>query len=231
MGYHTDFAGSFSLDKPLMANQREYLQMFSHTRRMQRYGLMVENMKNKGKGNKRCFELLGPLGLPIGHKGEFYCGEGFAGQDKDDSIVDYNTPPSSQPGLWCQWVPNIDGTKIEWDKGTKFYHYTEWLKYLISNFLTPWGYKVNGMVEWRGESMGDIGVIEVVDNVVTVHENTTIECLKNERVKAQSTHVPTVNTSDIILDLVKLRNELASAKKGTAVACKKIDALIKKYGI
>jgi hypothetical protein len=87
------------------------------------------------------------------------------------------------------------------------------------------------MVEWRGESMGDIGVIEVVDNVVTVHENTTIECLKNERVKVQSTPMPTVNTSDIILDLIKLRNELASAKKGTAVACKKIDALIKKYGI
>jgi hypothetical protein len=230
---------------------------------MQRDGLMVENMKNEGKGNKRCFELLGPLGLPIGYNGEFYCGTGFAGQDKDESVMDYNMPPPIQPGLWCQWVPNLNGTEIEWDKGEKFYYYTEWLKYLINTFLAPWGYKVNGMVEWKGESTGDIGVIEVVNNVVTVHENTTIECLENERVKAQSTPVPTEDivkteskeseesgdTSDTILDLVgrvseltetvsnitldliKLRNELASAKKGTAVACKKIDALIKKYGI
>ena len=34
---------------------------------------------------------------------------------------------------------------------------------------------------------------------------------------------------EVVLDLVKLRNMLHDAKKGTAVACRMVDEIIKKY--
>jgi len=74
----------------------------------------------------------------------------------------------AQPGLWCQWIPNETGEVIEWDEGEKFYDYIEWIEYLILHFLGPWGYKLNGVVEWHGEENDDRGRIEIVDNEVIV---------------------------------------------------------------
>ncbi len=74
----------------------------------------------------------------------------------------------AQPGLWCQWVPNDDGTVIEHDGREKFYEYTAWIEYLIHHFLGPWGYKLNGDVYWDGEESDDKGLIEIKDNVVKV---------------------------------------------------------------
>jgi len=65
-------------------------------------------------------------------------------------------------------VPNADGTAIEWNEGEKFYEYIPWIKYLIDNLLKPWGYVLNGTVEWEGEDNSDVGKIIVKDNVVTV---------------------------------------------------------------
>lgn len=265
MGYTTDFAGSFKLDKPLTAIHIEYLNMFADTRRMKRDPTKLHLMKLEGRGNTRCFKLLEELGLPMGADGDYYCGTGFSGQDRDESIVEYNYAPGEgkyndpikpvggQPGLWCQWNPSDDGTQIVWDGSEKFYHYTEWLKYLIENFLKPWGYKVSGLVEWKGEDSGDYGVIEVTDNDVITHDHKKVvdlfSPLRNDDVpdaeKAAKMTESAIaaseafaeskakasNTPEIILDLVKLRNELVKSKKGTAVACKKLDELIKKYGV
>lgn len=90
---------------------------------------------------------------------------------KDKSILDNNRPSKTQPGLWCQWTPNKDGTAIEWDGGEKFYEYTAWLQYIIDKFLIPWGYELNGEVTYQGEGFGDSGTIRVVGNVVTVIEH------------------------------------------------------------
>ena len=244
MGYSTDFFGSFTLDKPLTAIQIEYLNMFANTRRVKRDPIKLHLMKLEGSGNTRCFELLEELGLPMGGEGDFYCGTGYSGQDggsfnssKDNSVVDYNSEPSTQCGLWCQWNPSDDGTEIVWDGSEKFYHYIEWLEYLIATFLKPWGYKVNGIVEWQGEDRGDTGVIEVVDNVVTTHEGkrrsdfNPIPKATLEPVSTKPVAIAFDDASEIVLDLIKLRNELSSSKKGTAVACKKLDELIHKYGV
>ncbi len=160
MGYTTSFEGKFNLDKPLSPNHRGYLKKFNETRRM-------------GRDSVKAAALPDPLrlavGLPIGTQGAYFVGgTGFAGQDRDDSIIDYNDSPKEQPGLWCQWTPNEDGTAIEWDEGEKFYNYVEWLQYLIQHFLKPWGYTLNGQVEWPGEEQGDIGKIVVTDNEVVV---------------------------------------------------------------
>lgn len=122
MGYSTDFEGEFRLSKPLTNDQKSYLVMFADTRRMKRDVVKIESIPKIEK-NLECLELLEKLKLPLGNEGEYYCGKGMAGQDHDPSILDYNTPPSTQPSLWVQWVPNDDGTAIQWQGSEKFYWY------------------------------------------------------------------------------------------------------------
>ena len=160
MGYHTDFSGSFKLDKPLNLAQVAYLKQFAETRRMKRKASVCEKFNDP---LRIAVEL--PLGVECGY---FVGGQGFAGQDRDASIVDYNASPKGQPGLWCKWEPTEDGTAIEWNGAEKFYSYVEWLEYLIEHFLAPWGYKLTGEVEWFGEDNGDMGKIIVKKNKVTV---------------------------------------------------------------
>lgn len=146
MGYTTEFRNRFNLDKKLSDEDFKFLTKFNETRRMKRN-----------------------LPAEYGIDGEFYVdGGGSFGQAQEENIVDYNEPPSTQPGLWCQWVPTEDRMGIEWDGGEKFYHYTEWIKYLIEKILSPRGYTLKGIVKWQGEDMDDRGQIEIVDN--KVHE-------------------------------------------------------------
>ena len=95
-----------------------------------------------------------------GSEGQYYVGE-----NEGEFIVDYNTPPKGQPGLWCQWITN--GNYLEWDGGEKFYNYIKWLKYLIKEFFEPWGVILNGEVEWEGDDSSDFGKIIVTNNIVT----------------------------------------------------------------
>lgn len=162
MGYTTDFTGKFLLNKKLMPTHMAYLNKFAETRRMERNAAIADKLEDP---------LRKAVGLPIGMDGEFFVNAGgFCGQDNDESVTDHNCAPSTQPGLWCQWVPNEDGTAIVWDEGEKFYSYTEWLVYIIRNFLSPWGYVINGIVEYQGEDPSDFGKIIVTNNVVVVKE-------------------------------------------------------------
>lgn len=145
MGYTTEFVGSYKIEPPLNDTDRTFLINLASTRRMKRN-----------------------LGPEFGVDGEFFVdGGGAYGQDHDESVVDYNTPPATQPGLWNHWVPIDDGTELEWDGGEKFYNYEEWLKYIV-NWLSPKGYVVNGETEWQGEDSDDFGKLIVTNNVVSV---------------------------------------------------------------
>ena len=158
MGYTTDFYGTLELNRQLTVDEKNYLNKFSDTRRMAR------NVDEK-----------------YGVEGEFYIdGSGFLGQDRDDDIIDYNRPPKTQPGLWCQWVPTGDGRGIEWDGGEKFYNYVEWLEYLIESVF-PWILEdgdeplvLNGEIEWYGEDREDVGKIVVKDNKVITREGRVV---------------------------------------------------------
>jgi hypothetical protein len=142
MGYTTDFTGTFQITPTLKKEDKEFLTKLASTRRMKR-------------------NIVG-----YGVEGEFYVdGKGFCGQDEDGTVIDSNRPPSTQPGLWCQWIPNDEGTELVWDGNEKFYNYVEWLEYII-NWLKPKGYKVNGEVEWQGEERDDRGMIVVKNNKV-----------------------------------------------------------------
>lgn len=142
MGYTTEFTGSFQITPPLSPEEVEFLQKFSNSRRMKREGLPER----------------------YGIEGEFHTG----GDEDTTGVVDYNQPPRTQPGLWCQWIPSDDGTELEWDGGEKFYHYPEWLKYIIENFMTPKGHSLSGEVTWEGEDRDDKGSLKVVDGKVLI---------------------------------------------------------------
>lgn len=152
MGYTTEFRGVFKLDKQLTDKHAEYLRQFSETRRMGR----------KESAASLPDPIREAVGLPYGEEGEFYVG----GDENRAYITDYNDPPASQPGLWCNWVPTEDNFGIEWDGTEKFYNYVEWIEYIIEKFLKPWGYALNGVVRWRGEDFDDNGKIVVTDNNV-----------------------------------------------------------------
>lgn len=121
-----------------------------------------------------------------GHEGEFFVG------DETTGVIDHNTAPGQvpygtkgytdryaendrrtnagecQPGLWCQWILENDGTELVWDGGEKFYNYVEWLQYMITKFFNPWGIKLNGTIEWHGEDRSDMGQIVVTDSVIKI---------------------------------------------------------------
>jgi hypothetical protein len=178
MGYTTDFDGVFLLDKPLKQKHAKYLTAFAQTRRMKR---------DEDITSEREDPIRVAAGLPVGKDGGYFVGEdGYMGQNMGMGVIGHDQP-EGQPGPWCQWVPlhsehpystpDIEDEDedwegfdcIGWDQGEKFYHYVEWLNYIINNFLEPWGYTLNGEVTWDGEDVGDIGVIEVCDNSISTH--------------------------------------------------------------
>jgi len=160
MGYTTDFSGQFDCTPTLQPEHADYLKQFAETRRMKR---------DAEKASLLLDPIREAVELPIGKEGcNFVGGDGYAGQDHDDSILEYNQEPKGQPGLWCQWVPNKDGTAIEWDGNEKFYFYIEWIEYLVENYLAPWGYVLNGEVIWTGEEPSDIGKINIIDNKIEI---------------------------------------------------------------
>jgi hypothetical protein len=148
MGYSTDFSGKFDLNKKLDKETHEFLVKFSQTRRMAR------NVDPK-----------------YGEEGEFFVdGKELMGRDEDDTtVINYNRPPKTQPGLWCTWYPLEDGLSIECGDG-KVYDYIEWIKYLIKKILAPKGYILNGKIKWQGEDIEDRGEISIKNNVVKVKE-------------------------------------------------------------
>ncbi len=162
MGYTTNFEGSFVLDTPLSFAQMEFLKEFSGTRRMKRDVNKIKSLPKEQK-NHKMLKLLNEVGLGL----EYYGGAGHFGQDEDDSIVDYNDW-GGFPSLWCQWVPNDEGTAIEWNGAEKFYDYVKWIEYIITNFLKPWGKVLNGEVTWQGEENSDMGKIVIKNNKVTI---------------------------------------------------------------
>lgn len=147
MGYTTDFKGVLKLNKQLTEEDETFLRKLNSSRRMK---LKVD--------------------AKYGVEGEFYVeddvGSFFKGYEK--AVIDNNEPPSTQPGLWCQWVPTEDGDGLEWDGGEKAYNMEDWIFYIINRYLAPRGYIVNGTVDAFGEEAGDIWAIRVEDNVVRI---------------------------------------------------------------
>lgn len=196
MGYSTDFRGELILSKPLTKEQFDYINTFSETRRMKRDVNKLMKIYQGKYGYPGTSKETNTREEIYGNEGEYFVGGGgHAGQNHDETIIDFNTPAGQlsidgitnfterweenknriknglcQPGLWCQWIiQEKDGEMILlWDGGEKFYYYIEWLKYLINHFFSKWDILLNGEIEWRGEDFDDDGIIKVNNNVVTI---------------------------------------------------------------
>lgn len=159
MGYTTDFEGELTFNKPVTEELKEYINKFSDTRRMKRDNEKIKELFPNWK--ELCFK--GNLGV----NGEYFIGSTDCyGSDRDESVIDYNSC-NPQPGLWCEWIINDRGN-LEWNYSEKFYYYDEWLRYLIKNFFEPEGYVLNGKIKFYGEDDDDFGVINVIDNDVSL---------------------------------------------------------------
>lgn len=189
MGYTTYFDGQFDVTPTLSDAHREYLTAFSQSRRMRRNpDLLPPDPIREAAGLPAGDEGAYFVGAG-GFRGQdsdpsvldYNEPPGSASMVHDRDMSTFNErfndyqrrkaeaiKNGAQPGLWCQWVPNDEGTAIVWDEGEKFYSYVEWIEYLIAHFLAPWGYKLNGEVRWVGEDSSDRGIILVADNVVKV---------------------------------------------------------------
>jgi len=152
MGYTTYFNGEITVEPPLSEKEVSYLNKFASTRRMNR------------------------------KKGAYYVdGGGSFGQAAEDDVIDNNYPDPSQPGLWCQWIPNDDGTAILWDDGEKFYEAGAWMEYIIEHFIgknpkaqeeLPFftGHKCSGVIYADGEESDDNWMIEVKNGKVNIKQ-------------------------------------------------------------
>jgi hypothetical protein len=194
MGYTTDFSGSIEVSGNMTEEQFDYINKFSDTRRMKRDVKILYDLYKGMYGKPNTSEMIEIDGVHVlnvyGNEGEYFVGSG--GYDR--SVIDQNVPPGQpswasgdwemrqelikegkcQPSLWCQWIllseNNVHphNVTLQWDGGEKFYHYTEWLQYLINHFFKPWGLTLNGEIEWEGEESGDLGKIVVDDNEIEI---------------------------------------------------------------
>lgn len=202
MGYTTIFTGRYELDEFIEKELVEYINNFCQTRRMKRdVKKIVELFPNWAD---MCYDGI------LGKEGEFFVHDiDNFGQIRDKSIVDYNNPPRTQPGLWCKWKiveKDIDG-KIKyclvWDGMEKFYDYIEWLQYLIDNFFKD-GTVLNGVTLAVGEETNDAAWIVVVDNRIY-----TIDAMGRYAVNEVSKLISTHECSkEIFKDIKKTPGEI-----------------------
>ena len=105
---------------------------------------------------------------------------------------------SQFPGYWCNWEPieafrtyrsttgktvmNREyGAAIAWNNAEKFYDSEVWMKYIIDEYLSPWGYTLTGTIEAQGEDPEDRWRLLVEDNRVFTQQ-ATVEFLPAEEV-------------------------------------------------
>ena len=190
MGYYTEFNGGLSFDKPLSAEMERFLLNFSRTRHyMRNTDVLKANLKVKNIAEK---DVLPPVSniTDLGENAKFFAIENGdetklmntkpkrPDPEKEsttdfllfrlmgnDYTIDYNTPPSDCPSLWCDWYYDSDTKEFKPSDG-KTYEYVRWLEWLIKYIFDPAGIKLNGEVLWQGEDILDRGIIHVKDNVV-----------------------------------------------------------------
>ena len=167
MGYTTDFTGlGFWTEPPLLEEHKSFLRMFNVTRHVcyETAGILP------GPTRSQVIPLVGPDAWHILKddliRPNFAAVSSILGEDRLPALH-YNRSPDGVPSLWCGWTVDEQG-HIVWDGAEKFYKYVQWLEFLIDTYLRPWGYTLNGTVDYKGASADDFGRIIVVDNEVTV---------------------------------------------------------------
>lgn len=174
MGYTIKYSGRFNLNKSLTDDQAKFLRDFAATRH---YSRAWKEDEENGKwfvdpdckfepdffNDKEYEKVL--YAKPYNHK------KRKAYELEKWGCADYSEVNPGMPSFYCQWVPTEDMMGIEWDGGEKFYNAKEWLEFIIENYLKPWGYVLNGQVEYKygeNEYPSEFGFLIIKDNIVDV---------------------------------------------------------------
>ncbi|WP_440868119.1 hypothetical protein [Staphylococcus shinii] len=152
--YSTEFNGKFEFNEAVNDDVRDFVNGLSRTRRV----LRDEDL------------LLDMTGIDFGIDGEYFIP---TVEEEDMAVIDSNTPPSDQPGLWMDWEITEDGKYLQWTGMEKFRFYLEWLDYLANNVFVPNNIKLNGSMEYQGWDERDKGTIFIVDNQVKLKTDFT----------------------------------------------------------
>lgn len=161
MGYTTSFDGEFHLDPPDRVTQDDLdAAIVSGIKppRPNQWVTGTRQLTNKERstlvrlrGYASADQVVGAP-CPLGH--QHHKSEAcMLGVEVFVPDLDY------MPDSWCQW--EIHDGRLVWDEGDKFYHYIEWLCWLIRNVFDPRGVGLDGEVTWYGEDFDDRGKIRV----------------------------------------------------------------------
>ena len=143
MEYNIEFKGQIEIEPPLSPEEVSYISTFAATR----HNELNESGPYVISENPRDIEFLNEA--PDMTNGKRKMGSFFgvdiqikAEEDLDcDEYFDMEEPPpiehgtNGKPGIWCHWVPSVDGTKLGWDGVEKAYGQAEWLQYIIDHFF------------------------------------------------------------------------------------------------
>ena len=163
MGYRTIFNGHLYFDKPVEKTLKQYINNFQEIRHMKRDVSIIKEIDPEWETH--CFDGK------LGYQGEYYVpvkNDKVIVDFMDKSIISYNDPADTVPGLWLDWMID-ENDHLVWNNAEKFYGYIDWLEYLITHFFAPKGYHLNGEIFWRGENFNDYGSIAVKDNDIWIN--------------------------------------------------------------
>ena len=92
MGYTTWFTNTLQFNKEVTEDLKNFINEFSRVRHMERDNNKIKEIFYDWKD--KCYKGN------LGNNGEYFIGgKGFAGQDEDNSILEYNCPAIGVPGL------------------------------------------------------------------------------------------------------------------------------------
>lgn len=75
----------------------------------------------------------------------------------------------------CFWTYYNEDNTIGWNGYEKFYRYLFWLDFIISHYLEPNDYVLNGKIAFAGEEGYDIGIIKIQNNKIMTTRNIVYE--------------------------------------------------------
>jgi hypothetical protein len=143
--------GKLKISKTLKGNHFRYLQAFHSTKRISRSVQDLEDIPDPIRVN---------VGLPLGEECSF-----FVGRFSRASSIDHKICPTGQPSNWCPFYPEYNGNYLavnplapDLRQGAFKFSNAEvlevhnWLEYIINNFMSPWGYYLDGRLQIKSHN-------------------------------------------------------------------------------
>ncbi len=143
------YTGRLSLDRPLSDEHNRYLEAYMRMRHSTACHSLVAETLDAARVRE-------DAGLPREAR--------YVVDLAQDAIISCVGSDSGEcPALWCDWRLTHDRRALICRPGKRD-DQLSWPEYIVTHFLAPWGYRVNGLVRWQDdddEGEGDSGAVRV----------------------------------------------------------------------